>query len=233
MEKTTAARMARASARRPGWPGSFVVWKRRVFVDAFERAPVQRLELCRGKPAAAVTHLGHRTAEAFAFDASRTMSCLALPGKVASTRLGLIEGLMTVVHVMVAVQLATDGLSRGGKDWCGGRCASQGIVPSSAGVAKAPGKALADENGKLMGVAFCALMSDDPKPFSLPCASCVAGPSCLRFRGGLRASCRSTSVRDRRATGAVYKYWKALSAWLQRPTPLSRSTCGVAEADER
>merc|ERR1719456_281104 len=41
---------------------------------------------------------------------------------------------------MTATQLTVDGPSRGGKDWRGGRCASQNIIPSP--------------NGKLTGMAF-------------------------------------------------------------------------------
>ena len=45
---------------------------------------------------------------------------------------------------MTATQLTVDGPSRGGKDWRGGRCASQNIIPSATGAAKAVGKVILD-----------------------------------------------------------------------------------------
>merc|ERR1719389_956266 len=61
---------------------------------------------------------------------------------------------MTTVHAMTATQLTVDGASRGGKDWRGGRCASENIIPSSTGAASAVGKVLPALNGKLTGMAF-------------------------------------------------------------------------------
>merc|ERR1712109_194842 len=83
-----------------------------------------------------------------------TTNCLAPLTKVVHEKFGIIEGLMTTVHAMTATQLTVDGPSRGGKDWRGGRCASQNIIPSSTGVAKAVGKCLPALNGKLTGMAF-------------------------------------------------------------------------------
>merc|ERR1712206_37508 len=74
--------------------------------------------------------------------------------KAVDEKYGIVEGLMTTWDAMTATQLTVDGPSRGGKDWRGGRCASQNIIPSSTGAAKAVGKVLPQVNGKLTGMAF-------------------------------------------------------------------------------
>merc|ERR1711985_214016 len=87
-------------------------------------------------------------------NASCTTNCLAPLSKVIHDKFGIVEGLMTTVHAMTATRLTVDGPSRGGKDWRGGRCASENIIPSSTGAAKAVGKVLPKVNGKLTGMAF-------------------------------------------------------------------------------
>jgi len=101
-----------------------------------------------------VNHENYKTTDTVVSNASCTTNCLAPLTKVVNDKFGLIEGLMTTVHAMTATQLTVDGPSRGGKDWRGGRCASQNIIPSSTGAAKAVGKVLPALNGKLTGMAF-------------------------------------------------------------------------------
>jgi len=101
-----------------------------------------------------VNHEEYKTTDTVVSNASCTTNCLAPLTKVVHDNFGLVEGLMTTVHAMTATQLTVDGPSRGGKDWRGGRCASQNIIPSSTGAAKAVGKVLPTLNGKLTGMAF-------------------------------------------------------------------------------
>merc|ERR1712051_975575 len=101
-----------------------------------------------------VNHKEYKSSDTVVSNASCTTNCLAPLTKVVHQKFGIVEGLMTTVHAMTATLLTVDGPSRGGKDWRGGRCASQNIIPSSTGAAKAVGKVLPELNGKLTGMAF-------------------------------------------------------------------------------
>ncbi|MDP1880266.1 MAG: type I glyceraldehyde-3-phosphate dehydrogenase [Parachlamydiaceae bacterium] len=85
-------------------------------------------------------------------NASCTTNCLAPLTKVLLDNFGIEEALMTTVHSMTASQPTVDGPSK--KDWRGGRTASQNIIPSSTGAAKAVSLCLPEVKGKLTGMAL-------------------------------------------------------------------------------
>ncbi len=121
--------------------------------------------------------------DAIVSNASCTTNCLAPVAKVLDDNFGLAEGLMTTVHAMTATQPSVDGPSR--KDWRGGRGATQNIIPSSTGAAKAVALVLPQLKGKLTGMAFrvgtpdvsvvdLTFKTDRPTSYSEICAAMKA-----------------------------------------------------------
>lgn len=82
---------------------------------------------------------------------SCTTNCMAPVAKVLSREFGIVRGMMTTVHSYTNDQLLVDGVH---KDLRRGRCATQSIVPTSTGAAKAVALVLPELQGKFMGMAL-------------------------------------------------------------------------------
>jgi glyceraldehyde 3-phosphate dehydrogenase len=84
-------------------------------------------------------------------NASCTTNGLAPVAKVLHERFGIEKGLLTTVHAFTNSQRTQDTAS---KDLRDARAASQNIVPSSTGAAKAVGLVIPELKGKFTGMAF-------------------------------------------------------------------------------
>ncbi|MFI4847345.1 MAG: type I glyceraldehyde-3-phosphate dehydrogenase [Candidatus Makana argininalis] len=85
-------------------------------------------------------------------NASCTTNCVAPIAKVIHDNFGIVEAFMTTIHSITSTQKTVDSSSI--KDWRGGRSASNNIIPSSTGAAKAVGKIIPDLDGKITGISF-------------------------------------------------------------------------------
>lgn len=99
-----------------------------------------------------VNHTEYQPSMDVVSDASCTTNCFAPLVKIIDDAFGVEEGLMSTIHSTTATQLTVDGVSK--KDWRGGRAASDNIIPSSTGAAKAVGEVIPSLKGKLTGMSF-------------------------------------------------------------------------------
>tara|TARA_B100001093_G_scaffold68125_1_gene58270 strand:+ start:1488 stop:2492 length:1005 start_codon:yes stop_codon:yes gene_type:complete len=84
-------------------------------------------------------------------NASCTTNCLAPIAKVLNDNFGIKSGLMTTIHAYTNDQALAETTH---KDFRRGRSATQNIIPTSTGAAKAVGMVLPELNGKLDGMAM-------------------------------------------------------------------------------
>ena len=82
---------------------------------------------------------------------SCTTNCLAPVAKVLSREFGIVRGIMTTVHSYTNDQQLVDGVH---KDLRRARCATQSIIPTSTGAAKAVALVLPELQGKFTGMAL-------------------------------------------------------------------------------
>jgi glyceraldehyde 3-phosphate dehydrogenase len=181
-----------------------------------------------------VNHTDYKNTDTVVSNASCTTNCLAPLVKCVDQKFGIVEGLMTTVHAMTATQLTVDGPSRGGKDWRGGRCASQNIIPSSTGAAKAVGKCYPKLNGKLTGMAFrvptpdvsvidLTIRLENPATYQQIC-DCVKEAAAGEMAGFLDwtadevvstdfVTCKASSIFDEKAGIALNDTFVKLVSW--------------------
>jgi glyceraldehyde-3-phosphate dehydrogenase type I len=196
-----------------------------------------------------VNHLEYKTSDTVVSNASCTTNCLAPLTKVVHEKFTIVEGLMTTVHAMTATQLTVDGPSRGGKDWRGGRCASENIIPSSTGAAKAVGKVLPSVKGKLTGMAF-RVPTPDVSVVDLTVRlekgaeySDVVDAIKEAAKGPMRGvlswaddevvsqdfvTCKASSIFDVRAGIALNKNFMKLVSWYDNEWGYSNRLCDLA-----
>uniref|UniRef100_H0XUI9 glyceraldehyde-3-phosphate dehydrogenase (phosphorylating) n=1 Tax=Otolemur garnettii TaxID=30611 RepID=H0XUI9_OTOGA len=98
-----------------------------------------------------VNHKKYKNSLTIVSNGSYTTSCLALLARVIHDNFGIIEGLTTTVHAVIATQKTVDGFP---KDWEDVSLVAINIIPASTGTAKAVGKIIPELNGKLPGMAF-------------------------------------------------------------------------------
>lgn len=82
---------------------------------------------------------------------SCTTNCLAPVAKVLAREFGIVRGMMTTVHSYTNDQQLVDGVH---KDLRRARCATQSIIPTSTGAAKAVALVLPELKGKFTGMAL-------------------------------------------------------------------------------
>lgn len=82
---------------------------------------------------------------------SCTTNCLAPVAKVLSREFGIVRGMMTTVHSYTNDQQLVDGVH---KDLRRARCATQSIIPTSTGAARAVALVLPELQGKFSGMAL-------------------------------------------------------------------------------
>jgi glyceraldehyde 3-phosphate dehydrogenase len=98
-----------------------------------------------------INHQNLKKEDSIVSNASCTTNCLALLVKPLQDTLGIVSGLMTTIHAYTNDQVLTD---RHHKDLRRARAATQSLIPTETGAAKAIGLVLPELKGKLEGLAI-------------------------------------------------------------------------------